>query len=170
MCIIIDANCRDIFLSNVAENKHEEKKPDGYQGVRRKGGQPKPIRPEDMNPIKEFIKSKKGVLVFSDEYYKLKKEMNSRMIDMLNKYRASGAAVLIPAKKIKEEEDKLDVENLCAKNDVHIIALAKASGATVLVSQDKDLHTDFKSKCKGHVYQSKDHEHLLRKFKCRCGF
>ena len=41
---------------------------------------------------------------------------------------------------------QLRTENSCVSNDEHVIALAQVSGARLLVSNDLDLHVDFKNK------------------------
>lgn len=53
-------------------------------------------------------------------------------------------------KKINDEEVKTRAEQIQKKsirsNDPHILALAQASGARLLYSNDKDLHKDFKNR------------------------
>ena len=59
----------------------------------------------------------------------------------------------------------------CRSDDQHILALALATGARLLVTRDKELHSDFKNSNiiknpRGNIYQSDDHEQLLRRY-CR---
>lgn len=55
---------------------------------------------------------------------------------------------------------------LPGSDDLHILALAQASGARILVSRDEELRRDFKNKAlisgpRGKVYSSPEHRHLL---------
>ena len=83
-------------------------------------------------------------------------------------------AEAIRAGLVRSEEDQI-VENLAERlasdgritsDDHHIIALAQISGARLLYSYDKKLHTDFKSKSlidrpRGKIYAT-GHEEALR--------
>jgi len=55
----------------------------------------------------------------------------------------NGRARLVPDRWIEEERQALVDLGLCKSNDVHVIALARAAPARVLISLDRELHRDF---------------------------
>ncbi len=81
----------------------------------------------------------------------------------------AGRASSFPEHVIQNESVKVVEFGICRSNDIHIIALARVSGARTLCSSDQDLHADFKnrqliSEPRGHVYQrnTKTHRKFLR--------
>lgn len=66
---------------------------------------------------------------------------------------------------VDAEAERLDADGLMISNDSHVVALARVSGARLLCSEDKALHTDFKNanvlRPKGKIYQDSTHRHLL---------
>jgi hypothetical protein len=120
----------------------------------------------DFKPIIEWLTSDKkdGKLVIGGH---LSIELNkvgeaSRFVKALLQ---SGRARLIPDHVIEDETDRM--RTMCVSNDPHVIALARVSGARVLCSNDVALHRDFTNQelvadPRGHVYQTTEHEHLLR--------
>lgn len=62
----------------------------------------------------------------------------------LSRLDSAGRARLVPDQSIEEQYALLDL-TLCKSNDAHIIALARAAKARVLVSNDKNLWADFKN-------------------------
>ncbi len=113
---------------------------------------------EDMKPVRTWI-GKNGKIVHSPTE-KLKKELNksSRMRTWIDARRGTDKVKIIDTGKVKKEERKLTG---LVSDDPHIIALAIASNTKLLVSGDKNLHTDFKEKTGGSIYKKKDHKHLL---------
>ncbi|MHC9542045.1 MAG: hypothetical protein AB9903_21260 [Vulcanimicrobiota bacterium] len=86
----------------------------------------------------------------------------------------AGKARHIPENSVAIEQQNIIERRLpFVSNDLHIIALARISGARILCSHDQALHSDFTdksllSKPRGRVYQNAEHRHLLRQFpKCR---
>jgi len=78
----------------------------------------------------------------------------------------AGRATLVPNSKIEKEQRALLNSGLCTSNDVHVIALARAAPARILISLDQDLHRDFKNakilnNPRGKVYQRREHAKLL---------
>lgn len=70
------------------------------------------------------------------------------------------------------EEQKSRGQMRLVSNDLHIIALARVSGARLLYSEDWSLQQDFKNehlvpKPRGKVYSNKAHQHLLDQNLCR---
>lgn len=105
---------------------------------------------------------------------KLTKELvRSRTIEkwLLGLYRA-GKAIRVSDEAINTELETMSGICHCTSNDAHIVALARASGARLLFSADRDLHKDFCNqqflrKPGGSVYQSVDHRHLLNDKTCK---
>lgn len=61
----------------------------------------------------------------------------------------------------------------CRSNDLHVLALARVSGARTLCTADGDLRRDFKdsrlvARPKGSIYSRASHAHLL-KHSTSCG-
>lgn len=78
----------------------------------------------------------------------------------------NGRARLVPDQSIEQEQRMLVQVGLCTSNDVHIIALARAASARVLISLDRELHRDFTdprilNNPRGKVYQRRQHAKLL---------
>ena len=70
-----------------------------------------------------------------------------------DKYRSWYHQIKRAVKTIELDDDTVDDEarilqnsDVCCSDDEHIIALARVSGARLLYSNDKELHTDFKDK------------------------
>jgi hypothetical protein len=79
---------------------------------------------------------------------------------------SAGRLKLVPDQKIEQELRSVLESGLCKSNDPHVIALARAAQARVLVSDDRDLFQDFKnprllSNPRGKVYQRRQHAKLL---------
>jgi len=71
-------------------------------------------------------------------------------------------------KSLQQEEGRLRRGGKCTSNDHHILALAIATGARTLATNDNALATDFKNKQiidrpRGSIYRDPEaHRHLLR--------
>lgn len=101
---------------------------------------------------------------------RLKEELfgNGEIERVLRELDSAGRAKVVPDESIKEEEQALMDLDLCISNDVHIVALARAASARVLISLDQDLHQDFTNpkilrNPRGKVYQHREHVKLLNK-------
>ncbi len=118
---------------------------------------------QDMKPVRNWIE-KNGKIVHAPTE-KLEQELNNHqgMKNQIHVYRKAGRVKIIT----KEEVNKAAIQltNLVS-NDTHIIALAIASNTKLLVSGDKNLHTDFQKEAKGKIYQNKKHKRLLRRDTC----
>lgn len=96
-----------------------------------------------------------------DEYW------NSNSIrKLILRYDQSGKACAYNSSKIKTLARVLRKEKTCKSNDEHIISLAIVSGARLLCTKDKDLHSDFKNKKlidkpRGRIYQHTGHNRTL---------
>ena len=92
-------------------------------------------------------------------------------IDYVRRYlvrlNQAGRASVVPDDDLIPEQERVAAMGICKSEDVHIIALARTSGARTLCSHDTDLQHDFTnpqliSRPRGSVYQNRSHAHLLR--------
>jgi hypothetical protein len=122
---------------------------------------------DDFRPVFEWLHDpdKNGCLVFGG---KLSKELSNRgeSLRYLRALLQAGRAFQIPDATLQSEERKVIHSGLCQSNDLHVIALARVSGARTLCSHDRELHQDFRnseliSKPRGRVYQNATHTKLL---------
>ena len=60
--------------------------------------------------------------------------------------RRTGHARLIPDDDVNEETDRLRAQATCQSNDHHVLALANASGARLLFTNDSALQNDFRNR------------------------
>lgn len=125
----------------------------------------------DMKPVKDWLDKGKGKIAYSPTK-KMQSELDkcSKMKQLLANYRTSGKAKKF-AKKIVEQKLACLLKNgkvTLESNDPHIIGLALAAKAKLLISSDKDLVKDFKNKkiVGGKIYSDKDNKDLLRKNWC----
>ncbi len=139
MCIILDANCFHKLLD--PEN-------------------------QDMLPVRKWLDNKNGKIVFSPTKKFEEEWMKGKMEKQLKTWRSKGKIKL--ADKTKVDKKSNELQRKIKSNDPHIIALAMVAGVKVLISEDQNLHEDFKNKSLvgGSIYQNKDHEHLLRADLC----
>jgi rRNA-processing protein FCF1 len=103
-----------------------------------------------------------------DEY---KDNPNRNVIRSLYKLAQAQRAVEVGGRKLARERQWVSQKSL-KSNDDHIIALARASGARVLLSNDRDLWDDFRnnkllSRPPGRIYRKRAHSHLLRSCQSR---
>jgi hypothetical protein len=79
----------------------------------------------------------------------------------------AGHARRVPDEDVENEGAVVLKSRLCRSNDIHVIALARLSGARTLCTRDRYLERDFKnvrlvSKPKGSIYKGSSHARLLR--------
>ena len=141
MCIIVDAN----LASDVFNNKKA-----------------------DFIPVLNWLDSDNGKLVINGD---LPEELAkvSAALRFIKSLKQAGRV-----RHISEEDtarEKKQIFSLCKSksNDQHIIALARASGARLLCSDDGLLGNDFKNtklinNPQGHIYKEKKHQHLLKRY------
>ena len=144
MCIIIDTNKMPAFLKNPSS--------------------------EDMEPIHTWLSKRGGSFVYTT-YGKYGEELKT-VKDRLSVYVRSGHAHLVDKSKIIPEENKLQTIKIHKSNDIHILALGRASGARLLYTEDKFLMADFRkkeiiNKPRGSIYSSSKNEDLLKKDLCK---
>ena len=84
----------------------------------------------------DLLKRKKGRLYIGG---KLKSELPSGLQPWLAEGVRAGWIVNVPDEEVSQEESRLVDRYVLESNDHHIVALARVSGARVLVSRDQDL-------------------------------
>jgi hypothetical protein len=143
MCIIIDANVRHQFVPPS----------------------------EDARPVLDWIVQGAGRLVIGGKNTE-ELSQNGSTARWLGTLLRAGRARQVRREDIEAEEKNLRDLALCVSNDLHVIALARVSGARIVYTNDEKLHIDFRNHAvinqpRGHVYQVAGHRHLLRPGACR---
>ncbi|MBI3167735.1 MAG: hypothetical protein HYZ22_04605 [Chloroflexi bacterium] len=138
MCIIVDAN----FASKIFKTPKDK----------------------DSVPVVRWL-LRDGALVYGGRLAKELFVVEAARRSILELKR-SGKAFQINDEEVDREEQIVLQMRICCSNDVHVVALARVSGARTLCSGDGDLHQDFKNnklvnKPKGRVYQNDSHSELL---------
>lgn len=145
MCIIIDANRMGVFLSELPN--------------------------ADVAPIHDWLMKKGGRIVYSTGG-KFAKEISRRARERLTAYVRSGMAIRIDAEAQKFRRDESSLAPDIRSDDPHVLALARASGARLLYTDDAALMDDFKDRRfiddpRGKVYKYAKHaKTLLTKKAC----
>lgn len=120
-------------------------------------------KPSDRTVValQRWLGSKQGKVIYSpiEEWEVFPKEL-------LRSLMRSDSLTLIPSEEVYKEAERLeaDTELQLKSNDAHILAVARLSGARILYSRDRKLHTDFKNSSiirGGMVYSSWKHRQLL---------
>ncbi len=144
MCIIIDTNKISAFLKDPSS--------------------------EDMQPIHTWLSERGGSFVCTTygTYGQELKDFQHK----LRAYYQSGQAKLYSEESIKSEEAAVKAINKHKSNDIHILALARASGARLLCTEDKNLKDDFKKKeiidnPRGKIYPRIKRRDFLKKNPCK---
>lgn len=121
---------------------------------------------EDMKPVRDWMNTKNGKMIYS-AIGKIKKEvkksprMRARLFD---EYRRAGKLKVFLAETVAEEKAKLPEHK---SDDPDILALARVSKVTLLVTEDKDLQDDFERIIPGgNIYKTKDDADFLNKDLC----
>lgn len=120
----------------------------------------------DFLPIIQWLFDKDGCLIYGGGLAKELEKVRhvGRALRVLIQ---AGKAVRVSDEKVNDEEKIVTQTGICRSNDHHVIALARASGARTLCSQDQDLQKDFRNhrlitNPRGSVYQRAEHSRLLR--------
>jgi predicted nucleic acid-binding protein len=107
-----------------------------------------------------------GSLVFGGTKYRgeIAKHQKAREF-FVQRWRA-GRAHRVDDPEVDSEEERLRRARACASDDEHVIALARASGARVVCTEDHGLWRDVADKAlldapRGRIYRAARHEHLL---------
>ena len=142
MCIIVDANRLGDFLAD-------------------------PVKP-DSAPIRRWMDRGGGRLVYSTGAA-FTREVGRR--DKLLEYVRPGRASAIPAERFANDERALRARGDLHSDDPHVLALARATGARLLYTSDRNLMEDFRRKDlvdrpRGKVYSGAANADLLAKARC----
>lgn len=150
MCVIIDACIRDLVFTS---------------------------QPNDVAaPVINWIEEGDGRIVYGgskycEELFTQKKDdvrvPLERVTRRVKAWKRAGRALEFPKGVVDAEVAIIRAMNVASSNDVHVLALARVSGARVLFSSDAKLHADFKNaeivnNPKGTIYQARDHISLLQ--------
>jgi hypothetical protein len=120
----------------------------------------------DYLPLVEWLHRRGGRIVFggrlSVELMKV-----TRIAKRLRSLNQAGIALQYTTEEIKEEENAIREQCYPRSDDLHILALARVSGARILCSNDGDLEQDFKDTSivpspRGKVYKRAQHRRLLK--------
>lgn len=140
MCIIVDANVAGAFFA-MSPN-------------------------DDVRVVIDWIDYRGGKIVLggrlTEELYSIRTARR-----WLSERQRSGRAKLFRKMLVETEEQVVSASGLCKSDDPHVIALARVSGARVLMTRDMELQKDFKCRLlvnnpRGAIYTSRSHRHLLR--------
>ena len=100
---------------------------------------------------------------------------NGKFLEWYSRGIQSGLILQIGRDRVAPEQKRLEQEGQCKSNDTHVLALAIASGARLLYTNDTDLMDDFRNRNivpgpPGKIYTTKDrsdfrpaHKRLLRR-------
>lgn len=140
MCVIVDANLASRVFQEPAE--------------------------ADFAPVLNWILERGGELVFGGHLATELARIEKTRRYLLALLRA-GRARRVSDASIVAEAAEVAATGRCQSNDQHVLALARASGARTLCTQDKALQQDFRdprliSAPRGSIYQRKEHAALLR--------
>lgn len=138
MCLILDTNMFGLFLDR--DN-------------------------EDMAPVRSWLDGRNGKIAWSptSKMRQELKDFGKKMENEFRRYRDAGKLKIIDEAAVEREKKTLPKLD---SDDPDIIALARASGVSLLVSADRNLHADFKKIIGGSIYQTRRHRRLLRPDAC----
>ena len=152
MCAIIDANTvREVFGPN---------------------------RPPAGKKFFDWINNGKGLLVVGGKLNNELDKSSQSYRQWAQEAKRRGVLIEETKSKIDKGKEELLAKRVCKSDDLHILALARVSGARLLYSNDKNLQADFKNKelidnPRGKVYStlkcdnfSESHQKLLSQSKC----
>ena len=119
---------------------------------------------QDMEPVRSWMKTKNGKIAYSPTE-KMERELkkHGKMREQFDRYRDAQKLKLIPPNEVEQAMNSLQG---LQSDDPDIIALAQVSGVKLLVSNDENLHADFKAIARGKIYQTSAHKRLLRNDLC----
>jgi hypothetical protein len=120
----------------------------------------------DFLPIFDWLEQRDGCLVYGG---RLATELTrvEKARRYLRTLLQAGRARFFTDEAIRVEEAAVANTGLCQSNDLHVVALARVSGARILCTHDRDLQRDFRnhqliSNPRGSIYQRREHARLLR--------
>ena len=144
MCIIVDTNKLGTFLADPPD--------------------------DDSRPIHKWLERRAGSIVYSTGG-RFAKEIQGRVRTRLAAYVRAGRAKLIPGSLFADDERDLEAHPDLRSDDPHVLALARAAGARLLYTADRNLISDFKDRRfidgpRGKVYSGAGNAGLLTRSVC----
>jgi len=120
----------------------------------------------DYAPIWNWIEDRDGKLVYGGRNRTELERVGEARRRLFTLWQA-GRAIRITAERVSVEERIIAKLGRCRSDDPHVIALARASGARVLCTEDVDLERDFKDRQlvprpRGAIFKRKSHWRLLK--------
>ncbi len=111
-----------------------------------------------------WLASPRGQLIVGGE---LRRELSrdQRLVRWLGNAIQYGRARTIPEEAVEERSEDLRRRDICKSNDDHVLALAIASGARLLYTNDGLLMDDFRNPNivpgpRGRIYTTRDRKHF----------
>jgi predicted nucleic acid-binding protein len=140
MCIIIDANVAGAVFQEPPRREYK--------------------------PIFEWFYNRSGRLVFGGILY-IELARIGQVARRLRTLNQAGIALQLRNDELTAEEALIRESNIATSNDMHVLALARLSGARVLCTNDQALQCDFKNmdivpRPKGKIYKEARHSRLLK--------
>lgn len=102
---------------------------------------------EGDSVFRSWIECRQGILVYAvTDAYERELKKNNAVMELMNRYRQGGHAILIEYGDLSEAKKQLQENGFVCSNDRHVLALALVGDALILCSYDKDLRKDFPNK------------------------
>jgi hypothetical protein len=122
-------------------------------------------------PVVTWIEDGNGRLVIGGRNTE-ELNQNEAVARWIRELLRAGRARAVSPDSLNNEEQIVQQLGACCSNDLHVIALARVSGARIIFTDDRDLHRDVTNPAvlnspRGKVYQNASHRHLLRSSACR---
>ena len=114
--------------------------------------------------MREWIDKKNGKIAYAP-IGKMRDELEKypKMRRQFEQYRRAGKLKNFLVEAIEQRKNRLPP---LRSDDPDIIALAQVSEVKLLISDDENLHADFKTIVRGKIYQTRSHKRLLRNDLC----
>ena len=127
---------------------------------------------DDYTALVSWLTDADGILVYGGTKYSDEMRRHGAAQRFFARLRQAGRAILIEHATVDAEETRL--KGRCVSDDEHVIALARASGARIVCTEDRNLFADVKdpdllSKPRGRIYRTHEHVHLLHHDPCCVG-
>ncbi len=113
-----------------------------------------------------------GSLVFTTHGRYADELRKANFTNTFLEFRRFSRVLSVSARELDAHIAQIEGERQYRSNDVHLLALALASGARVLYTDDRELQSDFTNRAiinnpRGKIYSKKDHAHLLTAYPCK---
>ena len=119
----------------------------------------------NMKPVRDWVYRGNGKIAYATTE-DLKREWDKVAPKLRTQLQRRAKLKLVPRNSVQRKQTELEGKIL--SNDSHIIALAIVADAQLLISDDKDLCSDFMNPdlVGGEVYQTKDDQDKLTEVFC----